>query len=213
MPSHVDFIFWWIFGPFLIPTCTPESQLKVSRLTFSWFLAFKVDIDFWYDFGANLPPFSFPKSTKIVSKLGHERHRFFGRFWNRFSDGPRRSPDRPRRRSKRQDGPKRPPRRPQDGPKRPQKFAFFWCLFDLGRQGPPRALRDPSKTDFWFIFGRFLVDFRWFLRWFLVDFSSRTPSYLDLVFISIFDPILFHFGIDHGAFDNPWGPIKNRFER
>ena len=36
----------------------------------------------------------------------------------------------------------------------------------------------------------------------MVNFSSRTPSYLDLVFISMFDPILFHFGIDHGAFDD-----------
>ena len=127
-------------------------------------------------------------------------------------ESPKTAQDAPRRRSKRQDGPKRPPRRPQDGPKRPQKFAFFSSFFDLGRQGPPRAPRDSSKTDFWSIFGRFLVDFRWFLRWFLIDFSSRTPSYLDLVFISIFDPILFHCGIDHWAFDNSWGPIKNRFE-
>ena len=79
-------------------------------------------------------------------------------------EGPKTAQDGPRRRSKRQDGPKRPPRRPQDGPKRPQKFASLSHLFDLGRQEPPRAPRDPSKTDFWSIFGRFLVDFRWFLR-------------------------------------------------
>ena len=117
-------------------------------------------------------------------------------------ESPKTAQDAPRRRSKRQDGPKRPPRRPQDGPKRPQKFGCRSHFFDLGRRGPPRAPRDPSKTDFWSIFGRCLVDFRWFLRCFLVDFSSRTPSYLDLVFISIFDPMLFHFGIDHGAFDD-----------
>ena len=85
-------------------------------------------------------------------------------------DGPKTAQDGPRRRSKRQDGPKRPPRRPQDGPMRPQKLAFFSSFFDLGRQEPPRPPRDPSKTDFWSIFGRFLVDFRCILHWFLVDF-------------------------------------------
>ena len=64
------------------------------------------------------------------------------------------------------------PRGPQDGPKMaprgPKSWDVFSCFFDLGRQEPPRAPRDPSKTDFWFIFDRFLVDFRWFC----VDFWS-----------------------------------------
>ena len=91
--------------------------------------------------------------------------------FKRAQDGPKTAQDGPRRRSKRQDGPKRPPRRPQDGPKRPQKFAFLSCFFDLGRQEPPRAPRDPSKSDFWSIFDRFSMYFALISGRFLIHFS------------------------------------------
>ena len=57
MHSILDSIFGSIFGRFLLPTSTPESQLNASRLAFSWFSAFKVDINFGSHFGTNLGPF------------------------------------------------------------------------------------------------------------------------------------------------------------
>ena len=123
-----------IFNPILVPTCFHFPSQNPSKSLQKPILK---GIDFLIDFD-------------IDFKTAQE--------------GPKTAQDGPRRRSKRQDGPKRPPRRPQDGPKRPQKFAFLSCFFDLGRQEPPRAPRDPSKTDFWSIFGRFLVDFRWILH-------------------------------------------------
>ena len=103
-------------------------------------------------------------------------------------EGPKTAQDGPRQRSKRQDGPKRPPRQPQDGTKWRQKLGFFLVFFDLGRQGPPRAPRYPSKTDFWSIFGRFLVDFCLifgrFLIHFSVDFLLRFVSLLFSAFLN-----------------------------
>ena len=51
----------------------------------------------------------------------------------------------------RQDG----PRDGQDGPKRVQKNVSPPSFIGIGRQERPRASRDPSKTDFWNIFGLF----------------------------------------------------------
>ena len=84
MPSHVDFLFWSIFGRFLLPTSTRQSQLNTSGLAFSWFSAFKVDIVFWSHFGANLPPFWHPKSTQIHPKIDSKRHQKNDRFLHRF---------------------------------------------------------------------------------------------------------------------------------
>ena len=68
-----------IFHWFLVPTCTPENQLKSSRLAFSWFLGFKVDVDFLSDSGLILVQFWCWKSDKIVSwrRLGS----VFGASW------------------------------------------------------------------------------------------------------------------------------------
>ena len=100
-------------------------------------------------------------------------------------DGPKTAQDVPRRRSKRQDGPKRRPRRLQDGPHAAPKNPSPSPPLGLGRQEPPRPPRDLSKTnsgsicvDFWAdfrcIFHSFLVDFwvhfRRILHSFLVDF-------------------------------------------
>ena len=71
-------------------------------------------------------------------------------------DGPKTPQDGPRRRSKRQDGLKRPPRRPQDGPKRPQKFGVFYVLFLILAAKSPQG---PPETSPRLIFGAFLVDF------------------------------------------------------
>ena len=110
--------------------------------------------------------------------------------------GPKTAQDGPRRRSKRQDGPKRPPRRPQDGPKRPQKFGFLSCFSILAAKSPqgppetpPRLIFGPFLVDFWSIFDVFCIDF-WsifdsFFGWFLlIDFF---PPRL------IFNPFLFDF--------------------
>ena len=133
-------------------------------------------------------------------------------FWSILTSILRRLRRAPRRPKTPQDGDpsaKTAPRGPQDGPKMaprgPQSWRanrLFSILTTKGPQGPPET---PPRL----IFGSFLVDFRWFWRWFLIDFSSRTPSYLDLVFISIFDPILFHFGFDHWAFSTPSLPFAS----
>ena len=86
-----------------------------------------------------------------------------------------------------QDGAKLAPGRLHDGPKRPQKLGSHSCFFDLGRQGPPRALRGLSKIDFWSIFGRFLVDFWLIFGRFLIHFS------VDFLLIDFFSSSLFYF--------------------
>ena len=68
MHSILDSILGSIFCRFLLPTSTPESQLNVSRLAFSWFSAFKLDTNFGSHFDTNLVPSSYPKYTKIHSK-------------------------------------------------------------------------------------------------------------------------------------------------
>ena len=84
MHSILDSIFGSIFGRFLLPTSTPESQLNASRLAFSWFSASKVNIDFWSHFGTNLVGFWYPKSTKIHPKIDSKRHQIFDRFFFHF---------------------------------------------------------------------------------------------------------------------------------
>ena len=81
-------------------------------------------------------------------------------------EGPKTAQDAPRRRSKRQDGPKSPPRRPQDGPKRPQSWGanrLFSILAAKGPQGhpetPPRVMFGPFLLDFWSIIDGFCIDF------------------------------------------------------
>ena len=142
----------------------PESRKSSPRCRESTIfqkIAFRSWHGFLFDFRANMPPFSFPKSSKIAQKPILNGTVFLIDFYIDFKtaqEGPKTAQHAPRRRSKRQDGPKRPPRRPQDGPMRPQKFAFQTRLFDRGRQGPPRVPRDPSKNDFWSIFGTFSME-------------------------------------------------------
>ena len=171
----------------------PESRKSSPRCRESTIfqkIAFRSWHGFLFDFRANMPPFSLPKSSKIAQKPILNGIVFLIDFYIDFKtaqEGSKTAQDAPRRRSKRQDGPKRPPRRPQDGPKRPQKFASQSSFFDLGRQGPPRAPRDPSKTDFWSIFGRFLVDFWLIFGRFLIHFS------VDFLLIDFFASSLFYF--------------------
>ena len=64
MYFNLDSIFSSIFQAFLLPTCTPKTQLKSSGLAFSWFFAPKVDIDFWTDFYGILHPFCDQKTSR-----------------------------------------------------------------------------------------------------------------------------------------------------
>ena len=72
---------------------------------------------------------------------------------------PRRAQDRLQRPPRWPRRPQEAPRRPQDGPKRPPKNGSPppWC--GIGRREPPRAPRDPSKSNFWSIFDNFFDDF------------------------------------------------------
>ena len=81
-------------------------------------------------------------------------------------EGLKTAQDGPRRRSKRQDGPKRLPRRPQDGPRRPQKLGSRWGFLILATkspqgppQGPPRRIFGAFLLDAWSISDRFYSDF------------------------------------------------------
>ncbi len=178
MPSHLDSIFGSIFHRFLLPTsipCTVKIIVfpKEKRGFFKKSL-FEVGIGFCsilVPTCLHFPSQNPPKSLQKPILKGIDFLIDFDIDFKTAQEGPKTPQDGPRRRSKRQDGPKRPPRRPQDGPKRPQKFASHSHLFDLGRQEPPRAPRDPSKTDFWSIFGRFLVDFWLIFGRFLIHFS------------------------------------------
>ena len=145
-------------------------------------------------FDAILVPTCFHFPSKNLSK-SHQNPILIGivfliNFYIDFKtaqEGSKTTQDAPRRRSKRQDGPKRPPRWPQDGPMRPPKLGCKSSFFDLGRQGPPRAPRDPSKIDFWSIFGWFLVDFWLIFSGFLIHFS------FDFLLIDFFSSSLFYF--------------------
>ena len=95
--------------------------------------------------------FWLPKSNKIFEKSDLQRQQkkdrfsrpFFLRFWLHLGRS-----SRPRR-------PKTVPKGRQDGPKRPPKNRLPASFFGIGRQKPPRAPRDPSKSDFRTIFDRF----------------------------------------------------------
>ena len=149
-------------GSQLGPPEPKKSSPHCRESTIFQKIAFRSWHGFLFDFRANMPPFSLPKSSKIAQKPILNGIDFLIDFYIDFKtaqEGSKTAQDAPRRRSKRQDGPKRPPRQPQDGTKWRQKLGFFWRFFDLGRQGPPRASRYPSKIDFWFIFGRIFVVF------------------------------------------------------
>jgi len=88
-------------------------------------------------------------------------------------EGLKTAQDAPRRRSTRQDGPERPPRRPQDGPKRPQQLGFFHGFF---RSWPPRARKAPPETPPRLIFCPFLLDFWSIFDGFCIDFWSIFDS-------------------------------------
>ena len=105
------------FDRFLIDFCSqlgPPEPKKSSphcrESTIFRKIAFRNWHRFLIDLGANMASFWFPKTCPILQKIDPKTHQFFDRFWYRFLDGPRGPQDRPRRRSKRQDGPKRPPR-------------------------------------------------------------------------------------------------------
>ena len=139
----------------------PESRKSSPRCRESTIfqkIAFRSWHGFLFDFRANMPPFSLPKSSKIAQKPILNGIVFLIDFYIDFKtaqEGSKTAQDAPRRRSKRQDGPKRPPRRPQDGPMSPQKLGFFSSFSILA----PKSPQGPPETDFWSIFGRFLVDF------------------------------------------------------
>ena len=168
---------------------------------FVCFSAFLRQDPFSMPFWGQLGPIFLPKIHQNRSK---NRSWKASIFWSILTSILRRLRRAPRRPKTPQDGDpsaKTAPRGPQDGPKmapRGPKSSHADRVFSILAAKSPQG---PPETPPRLIFGRFLVDFRWFLRWFLIDFSSRTPSYLDLVFISIFASVLFHFWIDHWAFD------------
>ena len=125
-------------------------------------IAFRGWHRFLFDFNAIMLPFFFKNPSKSLQKPILKGIDFLIDFdidFKTAQEGSKTAQDGPGRRSKRQDGLKRPPRRFQDGSMWRQKLGFFWDFFDLGRQEPPRVPRDPSKSDFWSIFGRFSMDF------------------------------------------------------
>ena len=133
----------------------PESRKSSPRCRESTIfqkIAFRSWHGFLFDFRANMPPFSLPKSSKIAQKPILNGIVFLIDFYIDFKtaqEGSKTAQDGPRRRSKRQDGPKRPPRRPQEAPgARVQPFIF--------RSWPPRGSKGPPPGP---LQDRFLVDF------------------------------------------------------
>ena len=93
-----------------------------------------------------------------------------------------------------QDGPKTAPQGPQDGPKRPPKNGVPAPWSGIGRREPPRAPRDPSKTNFWSILDppgplqdQFLVDFG---SIFWPPGASLSLSLSLFIFLSFFSSII-----------------------
>ena len=152
----------------------PESRKSSPRCRESTIfqkIAFRRWHGFLFDFRANMPPLFLPKSNKICQKPILKGIDFLIDFdidFKTAQEGPKTAQDGPRRRSKRQDGPKRPPRRAQDGHEAPKVRVFFLSFFDLGPLEPPGPPRDRFLVHFWQIFGRFLVDF-WSIFWSIFD--------------------------------------------
>ena len=127
-------------------------QLRSPEPSKSWFFLkekrgffkkslFEVGIDFCSILVPTCLHFSFKNPPKSIQKPILKGIDFLIDFdidFKTAQEGPKTAQDAPRRRSKRQDGPKRPPRRPQDGPKRPQEFVLFSCFL----------------VHFWSMFGR-----------------------------------------------------------
>ena len=141
---YIDFLFDFYseLGP---PKPQKSLKFRLFYNSFLFFTLFKIRSIFNPILVPTWLHFPSPNPLKSVQKpilKGIDFLIEFGIDFKTAQEGPKTAQDAPRRRSKRQDGPKRPPRRPQDGPKRPQKLGFFFVLF---RSWPPRAPKGPPR--------------------------------------------------------------------
>lgn len=164
MPSYVEVGFWIIFHRFLDSSCIPRRPIGASGLNYFCFLWFSCCLDLGYVFGVNLASFFLQKSIKIEQNTDSKRHSKFVSSWTSFliefssfwlHVGP-------------QVGAKLGPFGPQDAPKIQPKSV-------RNRSWEPKA----SKIGFWSIFDRCLIDCRWILDRFLVDFWSIFDWFVD----------------------------------
>ena len=154
------------FGRFLIDFCSqlgppepPKSLFFLRKNKVFSKNAFRDRHRFsggsWRQLGSILAPKIHqnpPKSRfQEASKLGSIFRSIFGStlgpIWppRRGQDRPKRPPRRARRA---QEAAKTAPRGRQDGPKRLPKNRSPPSIFGIGRQEPPRAPQDPSRSDF-----------------------------------------------------------------
>ena len=186
MHCILHFIFWSIFGSFLLALWTPESR-KIEPPLKGEHDFTKIAFRSWHRF---LIPFWAQLCFILASKIHQNpsKNRFqealknwsilgsiFNWFWLRFGGqvgamlatflGPR-PPKRPPRPL--QDASKTPPRRSKMPPK------TLWIAQDgpRGLQTCPGSLQTSILDDFWSIFGPFLIDVWLIVGWFLINFPS-----------------------------------------
>ena len=148
LPMLIPFFYRFLidFGSQLGP---PEPQ-KLLKFYLFYCIFCKIGLQSWYrffiDFWCQLASIFRPKIHQNPSKnRSQEASNFwpfsassFYRFWLHLG--------RQNRARTAQDGPKTPPRRPQDRPKRVPKNWSLMGLFEFGGQEAPKTHQDPLKT-------------------------------------------------------------------
>ena len=157
------------FIDFYLQLRSPElskSLFFLRKNNFFFKSFFEVGIDFCSFLMPTCLHFSFKNPLKSLQKPILKGIDFLIDFdidFKTAQDGPKTAQDGPRRRSKRQDGPKRPPKTVPRGSQKTGRLPHVSVLaaksFPRPPWTPPRLSFGDFFVIFWSIFGRVLVDF------------------------------------------------------